>query len=562
MSTLELAAGVGLTCYLTVVCIGCSFLLARFRSRADDLKIRARSPDLATFPAAYAIVVGGLLIPLQELLQLCGVGYPCVLTLVQSWFFLPVWGAPFALRSLRVLIATSNVSQERFGFFLRKRTTLAMETFLCTVATIIIVTLSQELPPYSRGASVTDAGPDGGACFMMMEWRFLLPFCILQMGIFGVLGLRLRSVDDLLNISSELRVNFMLYLLFLCPYFVLQLHYRFRTEQEVPTFLQLLLSAMVVLAMLNTTWASIGGLDEFLDAVGWERAYFEEGEGEASTLGPSSHGPSGGSVSAASVVGAAPRAAGVTRSDIRRWKKHYRDVPSIMRNANMAAAFGALANRFLCSESFNFLVSVTEYRAFTGMMGAGPGLQHMLFNDICKTFVKVNSEQEINISHDQRQDVLQYLEYRAFSSLRESERAEIFRDAEREVAQMLQLNLLATFHNSEAFTQTCAAVDVEEHVWDLEEKRALVGSDDSEDGDAADESRRPGGRRSRGGSVCVEMPERGGGVGMGLEFSARESHEDDASWRGSGSDTASWRGSGSALLSHVALSSSAVAPSS
>lgn len=54
------------------------------------------------------ILVGGLLIPLQELLQLCGVGYPCVLTLVQSWLFLPVWGAPFALRSLRVLIATSN----------------------------------------------------------------------------------------------------------------------------------------------------------------------------------------------------------------------------------------------------------------------------------------------------------------------------------------------------------------------------------------------------------------------------------------------------------------------
>lgn len=68
----------------------------------------------------------------------------------------------------------------------------------------------------------------------------------------------------------------------------------------------------------------------------------------------------------------------------RRWKKHYSNVPSIMRNANMAAAFGALANRFLCSESFNFLVSVTEYRAFTGMMGAGPGLQHRLFHDICK----------------------------------------------------------------------------------------------------------------------------------------------------------------------------------
>eukprot|EP00903_Cladosiphon_okamuranus_P006938 g6752.t1 len=543
------AAGVGLTCYLTVVSLGCIFLLVRFRSRADDLKIRARSPALATFPAAYAIVVGGLLIPLQELLQLCGVGYPCALTLVQSWLFLPVWGAPFALRSLRVLIATSNVRQDKFGFFLRKRTTLAMEAFLCTVAVIIIATLGQVLSPYSRGAGVVDAGPGGGACFMMMEWQFLLPFCMLQMVIFGVLGLRLRNVDDLLNISSELRVNFMLYLLFLCPYFVLQLHYRFRTDQEVPTALQFLLSAMVVLAMLNTTWASIGGLDEFLDAMGWDRLSGQEGDGEASTIGPSSHGTSGRGSSAASVAGAAPpvEASGITRSDIKRWKKHYNNVPSIMRNSNMATAFGALAKRFLCSESFNFLVAVTEFRLFTGMMGAGPGLQHRLFHDICKTFVKVNSEQEINISHEQRLDVLQYLQYGKFSSLRESERADIFRHAEREVEQMLQLNLLTTFHNSEAFTQTCAAVDVEEHVWDLEETRGLIGSDDSDDSDNRDAAN--GGA----GGVSVDMSDNGGAGG-----SRREGHDEDASWRGSGSDTASWRGSGSALLSHVALSSSTV----
>lgn len=50
-----------------------------------------------------------------------------------------------------------------------------------------------------------------------------------QTMIFGVLGVRLRHVNDLLNISSELQTNFMLYLLFGLPYFVLQLHYRYRT---------------------------------------------------------------------------------------------------------------------------------------------------------------------------------------------------------------------------------------------------------------------------------------------------------------------------------------------
>ncbi len=43
--------------------------------------------------------------------------------------------------------------------------------------------------------------------------------------------------------------------------------------------------------------------------------------------------------------------------------------------------------------------------------------------------------------------------YQNFSPLLESERADIFRDVEREVAQMLQLNLLQTFHNSAAFSE-------------------------------------------------------------------------------------------------------------
>ena len=50
----------------------------------------------------------------------------------------------------------------------------------------------------------------------------------------------------------------------------------------------------------------------------------------------------------------------------------------------MSTVFGALANRFLCSESYDFLVAVSDYRAFAALGGTGPGLQHMLFLDICK----------------------------------------------------------------------------------------------------------------------------------------------------------------------------------
>lgn len=47
----------------------------------------------------------------------------------------------------------------------------------------------------------------------------------------------------------------------------------------------------------------------------------------------------------------------------------------------------------------------------------------------------------------------QYTDYREFAALTEGERADIFADAEREVSQMLELNLLRTFHNSDAFVQ-------------------------------------------------------------------------------------------------------------
>lgn len=55
-----------------------------------------------------------------------------------------------------------------------------MEAFLCAVALCIVVAVSEVLQPYKQGFGVTRGGPRGGACLMMMEWRFLLPFCFLQ----------------------------------------------------------------------------------------------------------------------------------------------------------------------------------------------------------------------------------------------------------------------------------------------------------------------------------------------------------------------------------------------
>lgn len=482
---LEVVATFALLVYMAVTFGGCSYLLVRFRRRAENLNVRARSPTLATFPGIYAIVVGGLLIPLQLLLQLNGVGYPCLLSLIQSWFFLPLWGAPFALRSLRVIIATNKGRHERFGVFLRKRTTLAMEGFLCMVALAIVAMLSLFLEPYSDGWATSRGAPRGGQCFMMMEWKLLLPFCVLQTVLFGILGFRLSNVHDLLNISSELRVNFMLYLFFGLPYFVLQLHYRYRTNEAVPTYFQLLISVMVVLAMLNTMWLSIGGFDMLQTFLGMEGSSADS-DGTVSTVASSTgrhfRVSEGGQKDNDGGGSPSDVLARVTSRDISRWKRHYHDVPTIMRSKRMSTVFGALANRFLCSESYEFLVAVSDYKASTAY-GAGPGLQHLLYTDICKAFILVNSEQEVNISSEQRDDVLQYKDYRAFSRLSEEAKRGVFSCAEVEVLSMLELNLLETFYRSAAFKETCAAVDVEEHVWQLEEQVLFTDNNRSGGGD-------------------------------------------------------------------------------
>ena len=67
------------------------------------------------------------------------------------------------------------------------------------------------------------------------------------------------------------------------------------------------------------------------------------------------------------------------------WKRHFNNIPSIMRNKPMSAVLRTIANRFLCTESYDFLVRVSGYRrssADAGEMELGP--QHALFVDICK----------------------------------------------------------------------------------------------------------------------------------------------------------------------------------
>lgn len=89
-------------------------------------------------------------------------------------------------------------------------------------------------------------------------------------------------------------------------------------------------------------------------------------------------------------------------------------------------------------------------------------------------------------------------------------------------------------------SQTCAAVDVEEHVWQLEEEKVLIGEPSPpDDADA---------RAADAGNSEVE---RGWGRRVSWGFHRGREGVDSGDWRNS---------SGGRLLAHLGLSSS-VAPS-
>lgn len=87
-------------------------------------------------------------------------------------------------------------------------------------------------------------------------------------------------------------------------------------EQQVPTYLQLLISVMVVSALVNTMWISTGGVDEFVEWLGLNSSSSNE---EGSTTIPSDHSGSALGLSHHGVRGGSPSLMeNVTQSDIER----------------------------------------------------------------------------------------------------------------------------------------------------------------------------------------------------------------------------------------------------
>eukprot|EP00903_Cladosiphon_okamuranus_P016954 g15629.t1 len=136
-------------------------------------------------------------------------------------------------------------------------------------------------------------------------------------------------------------------------------------------------------------------------------------------------------------------------------------VATIMSFPSLKKAFGEFCRKALCSESFEFLVDVSKYKAFDRSdegVSAELSLDHARFLAIVNSYIKHDSHSEINIGSDSKRDIMDYVKFEAFLLLSAKRRKEIFNGAEAEISNLLADNLMSKFLASPEYTEV---VDLE-----------------------------------------------------------------------------------------------------
>eukprot|EP00903_Cladosiphon_okamuranus_P014587 g13528.t1 len=138
---------------------------------------------------------------------------------------------------------------------------------------------------------------------------------------------------------------------------------------------------------------------------------------------------------------------------------------SIMGFLPLREAFGEFCRRSLCSESFQFLLDVSEFQNNVvleesnnnadergGFRGFGS------FLAIVNDYIKDGAHSEVNIEFKTKRDITRHAKYMSYTSLDLESRKLIFNDAVEEVGKMLVDNLLNRFLESPQYK---AVVDFE-----------------------------------------------------------------------------------------------------
>eukprot|EP00903_Cladosiphon_okamuranus_P016955 g15630.t1 len=136
-------------------------------------------------------------------------------------------------------------------------------------------------------------------------------------------------------------------------------------------------------------------------------------------------------------------------------------VATIMSFPALKKGFGKFCRKALCSESFEFLVEVSKYKAFDRSdegICIEISLDHARFLAIVDSYIKHDSHSEINISSDVKRGIMDYLPFEAYLLLGAKRRKEIFNGAEAEISNLLEDNLMSKFLTSDEYNEV---VDLE-----------------------------------------------------------------------------------------------------
>eukprot|EP00752_Nemacystus_decipiens_P013004 g11505.t1 len=112
-------------------------------------------------------------------------------------------------------------------------------------------------------------------------------------------------------------------------------------------------------------------------------------------------------------------------------------------------AFGEYCRKALCSESFQFLVAVSEFQIVVAAAYSDGGENSKdgfdEYTAVVNEYIKDNSNSEVNIDSATKKKILAFCQRPAYISLSVNGRSNIFLAAEKEIAKMLAENLLSKF---------------------------------------------------------------------------------------------------------------------
>ncbi|CAM9872837.1 unnamed protein product [Chrysoparadoxa australica] len=118
-----------------------------------------------------------------------------------------------------------------------------------------------------------------------------------------------------------------------------------------------------------------------------------------------------------------------------------------------------VVDKALCFESLDFVMAVEQFQAdsFTSVEQ-----QHSALVRVLDTYIKEGSEYEVNISNKLRALALVFQSLEKYQALPEDERRSVLEPQCKEIAHMLDDNLLHCFYQHPDFAQTAKALqDIE-----------------------------------------------------------------------------------------------------